>query len=164
MELNLCLYCEKRLADDNMAFCSISCQSNEASKSYASYKLSNNTTMQSPSVRSSGKPLFTYQMSYHRRPSLSYSSSTSTSTTNARKQQQQQQKTIDKHLSSSLSNVNNHNRPPFFLMQSLSTSSSSFSSSLSDVSVFSTSCSCEDKATNICPPYHITRTTHNIAS
>lgn len=149
-----------------MAFCSISCQSNEASKSYASYKLSNNTTMQSPSVRSSGKPLFTYQMSYHRRPSLSYSSSTTTTTTtstNARKQQQHQQKTLNKHLSSSLSNVNNHNRPPFFLMQSLSTSSS-FSSSLSDVSVFSTSCSCEDKATNICPPYHITRTTHNIAS
>ncbi|KAI9254180.1 hypothetical protein EDC94DRAFT_546287 [Helicostylum pulchrum] len=103
MELNLCLYCEKRLADDNMAFCSISCQSNEASKSYASYKHAS--------------------------------------------------------LSTSLSAT----RPPFFLMQSLSTSSS-FSSSISDVSVFSTSCSCEDKAGNICPPYHITRTTHNIAS
>ncbi|KAG2235557.1 hypothetical protein BDF21DRAFT_453681 [Thamnidium elegans] len=152
MELNLCLYCEKRLSDDNMAFCSISCQSNEASKSYASYKLSNNT-MLSPSVRLSGKPSSTYQMSYHRRPSLSYSTSTSTTTSHDGKQK------THASLSSSLSAT----RPPFFLMQSLSTSSS-FSSSMSDVSVFSTSCSCEDKAGNICPPYHITRTTHNIAS
>lgn len=139
-----------------MAFCSISCQSNEASKSYASYKLSNNT-MQSPSVKLSGKPLSIYQMSYHRRPSLSYSTSTSTTTSHEGKQKIP----MDRHasLSTSLSAT----RPPFFLMQSLSTSSS-FSSSMSDVSVFSTSCSCEDKAGNICPPYHITRTTHNIAS
>jgi hypothetical protein len=68
-------------------------------------------------------------------------------------------------LSSSLSHNNNNNTrsPPFFLMQSRSTSSS-FSSSLSDISVFSVSCSCEDKAASICAPYHITRTTQNIAS
>ncbi|KAI9255568.1 hypothetical protein BY458DRAFT_520035 [Sporodiniella umbellata] len=32
METNYCLYCEKRLADESLAFCSLSCQSNEASK------------------------------------------------------------------------------------------------------------------------------------
>lgn len=141
-----------------MAFCSISCQSNEASKSYGSSfsynHLTNNNTMQSSTVRLSGnKGLSPYQMSYHRRPSLSYSTSTST---NDVKRKETLHPTC---LSSSLSTT----RPPFFLMQSISTSSS-FSSSLSDVSVFSTSCSCEDKAGNICPPYHITRTTHNIAS
>lgn len=136
-----------------MAFCSISCQSNEASKSYGSSFAFNNTTQPSVIRTSSIKGQMSYQMSYHRRPSLSYS--TSTSTHDARKKESLHPTC----LSSSLSTT----RPPFFLMQSISTSSS-FSSSLSDVSVFSTSCSCEDKAGNICPPYHITRTTHNIAS
>ncbi|CAO3611144.1 unnamed protein product [Mucor hiemalis] len=154
-----------------MAFCSISCQSKEASKSFVSSyapfnsKLLNNNTMHlhSSSVRpSSGKPSSSYQMSYHRRPSLSYSSSTATTTsTNRIDTMSKRKKDSIERLSSSLSTTNRP--PPFFLMQSLSTSSS-FSSSISDASVFSTSCSCEDKAGNACPPYHITRTTHNIAS
>jgi hypothetical protein len=142
-----------------MAFCSISCQSSEASKSFTSFstKLLNNNTKHFSSVKplSSTTPS-SYQMSYHRRPSLSYSTSTSSTNSMKKKDTSNERRTS---LSSSLST----HRPPFFLMQSLSTSSS-FSSSLSDVSVFSTSCSCEDKAGNPCPPYHITRTTHNIAS
>lgn len=136
-----------------MAFCSISCQSNEASKSYVSSFAFNNNKMQSSIVLSSSKGQMPYQMSYHRRPSLSYS--TTTSTHDGRKKDSMHPTSLASSLST--------NRPPLFLMQSISTSSS-FSSSLSDVSVFSTSCSCEDKAGNICPPYHITRTTHNIAS
>jgi hypothetical protein len=109
-----------------MAFCSISCQSKEASKSLTE-STSFTTTMK-----------YYDPISYHRSPSLSYSTST--------------RKRKESILSSSLSH-----RPPYFLMQSLSTSSS-FSSSLSDISVYSTPFSCEDKG-NI--SY---RTTQNIAS
>ena len=142
-----------------MAFCSMTCQSSEASKSYgSSFSTFNSKLLNSNStlhLRQPGKPpsLPSYQMSYHRRPSLSYS--TTSSTMDRRKPSERRTS-----LSSSLSA---HRAPPFFLMQSISTSSS-FSSSLSDVSVFSTSCSCEDKVGNTCPPYHNTRTTHNIAS
>ncbi|RCH91105.1 hypothetical protein CU097_011793 [Rhizopus azygosporus] len=58
MEMNYCLYCEKRLADDNMAFCSVSCQSNEASKDDP-YPTTTNIIHDS-------------YFSYHRRPTLAY--------------------------------------------------------------------------------------------
>ncbi|KAI7875949.1 hypothetical protein K492DRAFT_210673 [Lichtheimia hyalospora FSU 10163] len=32
MDLNICLYCEKRLFDDNLSFCSLACQAQEATK------------------------------------------------------------------------------------------------------------------------------------
>ncbi|KAI8084279.1 uncharacterized protein B0P05DRAFT_585571 [Gilbertella persicaria] len=140
MDLNLCLYCEKRLADDNMAFCSIPCQSKEASKSmtgsFDAFKSSN--TMQYEA----------YPISYHRSPSLTYSLSSSTIS--------QRKDSADFSIA----------RPPpnYYLVQSTSTTSSSFSSSMSDMSIFLTPCSCEDKVSTLCPPYHITRTTHNIAS
>ncbi|KAG2225127.1 hypothetical protein INT45_011810 [Circinella minor] len=35
MDLNICLYCEKRLSEDNVNFCSLACEAHEASKSYA---------------------------------------------------------------------------------------------------------------------------------
>ncbi|KAK4510115.1 uncharacterized protein ATC70_006286 [Mucor velutinosus] len=158
MELNLCLYCEKRLVDDNIAFCSVSCQSNEASKSSSFIQI------QPTSINhSSSNPTLlqkSYSMSYHRSPSLSYSTSTITSSSRRKRKE-----SSPASLSSSLSHQTHaRTSPPFFLMQSISTSSS-FSSSLSDISsVFSSaSCSCEDKA-SICAPYHITSTTQNIAS
>lgn len=120
-----------------MAFCSISCQSKEASKSLTGSTAY--TTVDSMKYYDSSYPI-----SYHRSPSLSYSSSTS----NTRKRKE----SAPAILSSSLSH-----RSPYFLMQSLSTSSS-FSSSLSDISVYSTPFSCDDKG-NI--SY---RTTQNIAS
>ncbi|KAI8647742.1 hypothetical protein BD408DRAFT_407737 [Parasitella parasitica] len=151
MELDLCLYCEKRLTDESIAFCSMSCQSNEASKSSSFIQLQHTT-------RNSALPK-SYSMSYHRSPSLSYSISSS-STTISSSSRRTRKESLPALMSSSLShhNSNNTRSPPFFLMQSLSTSSS-FSSSLSDISVFSAPYSCEDKA-----PYHITRTTQNIAS
>ncbi|KAL7325924.1 hypothetical protein PS15p_208341 [Mucor circinelloides] len=159
MELNLCLYCEKRLVDENIAFCSMSCQSNEASKSSSFIQIQPTSTNSSSNHTLLQK---SYSMSYHRSPSLSYSTSTISSSRRKRKE------SLPASLSSSLSHQSHaRTSPPFFLMQSISTSSS-FSSSLSDISsVFSSaSCSCEDKAASasICAPYHITSTTQNIAS
>ncbi|KAI9323486.1 hypothetical protein BX666DRAFT_67114 [Dichotomocladium elegans] len=34
MDLNICLYCEKPLSDDNTSFCSLACQDQEASKNF----------------------------------------------------------------------------------------------------------------------------------
>lgn len=116
-----------------MAFCSVTCQSKEASKSINdSYAFIHVQQVKSNTMQSSVGPGNYYQMSYHRSPSLSYNS-------NSRSM-----------LSSSYSTQH--------LMQSIS-SSTSFSSSISDISLISTPCSCEDKVGNICPPYHITRTT-----
>ncbi|CAO3610120.1 unnamed protein product [Mucor fragilis] len=160
MELNLCLYCEKRLVDDNIAFCSVSCQSNEASKSSSFIQIQPTSTKNHALLQKS------YSMSYHRSPSLSYSTSTMTSTSSSSRRTRKESSPAS--LASPLSHPNHaRTSPPFFLMQSISTSSS-FSSSLSDISsVFSSaSCSCEDKAASagICAPYHITSTTQNIAS
>ncbi|KAI8360810.1 hypothetical protein BD560DRAFT_404796 [Blakeslea trispora] len=128
MDLNLCLYCEKRLADDSIAFCSLPCQTKEAAKSMSLSSVhSNNTTQYDP-----------YQISYHRSPSLTYP-------INVR------HKDIP---DLSIARPSHH-----YLTQSMSTSSSSFSSSLSDMSTFSY----EDKVDNLCSSYHITCTTHNIA-
>ncbi|KAI8974991.1 hypothetical protein BDB01DRAFT_853645 [Pilobolus umbonatus] len=147
MELNYCLYCEKLLKNDKMAFCSVLCQSNEASKTCI-YTSPNNPP-QSSRISEAG---LSYQLSYHRRPSLSYS--LSAVTTHAHHKKSNDKRTYSTSLTMQ--------RSPFFLVQSISSSSSL--SSLSDVSVFSTSCSCEDKNVNVCAPYHHTRTTHNIAS
>ncbi|KAI7897572.1 uncharacterized protein BX663DRAFT_527864 [Cokeromyces recurvatus] len=58
MELNYCLFCEKRLLDDNRVFCSLACEANEASKSTIYNPISSNQ----------------YQLSYYRncRPTLFY--------------------------------------------------------------------------------------------
>lgn len=134
----------------------MSCQSNEASKSSSFIQI------QPASTTNNNHTLLqkSYSMSYHRSPSLSYSTSTITSGSRRKRKE-----SLPASLSSSLSHQHHaRTSPPFFLMQSISTSSS-FSSSLSDISsVFSSaSCSCEDKA-SICAPYHITSTTQNIAS
>lgn len=116
-----------------MAFCSVSCQSKEASKSLnESYSV---TYVHTDNTMHSSVGPGNYQMSYHRSPSFTNRSRKESFT-----------------FSNSYSNSNRH------LMQSIS-SSTSFSSSISDISLISTPCSCEDKVGNICPPYHITRTT-----
>ncbi|KAI8351457.1 hypothetical protein EDC96DRAFT_290220 [Choanephora cucurbitarum] len=132
MDLNLCLYCEKRLADDSMAFCSLPCQTKEATKSMSTSfgSFHSDNTMQYD----------VYQISYRRSPSLTYPISI-----------RQRKDSSDFSIA---------RPPPRYLVQSASTSSSSFSSSMSDISTFS----CEDKVGTLCSSYHITRTTHNIAS
>ncbi|CDH59206.1 predicted protein [Lichtheimia corymbifera JMRC:FSU:9682] len=71
MDLNICLYCEKRLADDNLSFCSLACQAHEASKTHGMF---NDPT---PSARknsiSSISSSCTSELSYHRRRSYCFS-------------------------------------------------------------------------------------------
>ncbi|KAJ8657124.1 hypothetical protein O0I10_007204 [Lichtheimia ornata] len=71
MDLNICLYCEKRLADDNLSFCSLACQAHEASKTHGMF---NDPT---PSARknsiSSLSSSCTSELSYHRRRSYCFS-------------------------------------------------------------------------------------------
>ncbi|KAL1930248.1 hypothetical protein VTP01DRAFT_1402 [Rhizomucor pusillus] len=62
MELNICLYCETRLLDDSLSFCSSTCQANEAAKS---------PTVNIPATSSPPISSIAYEMSYHRRRSLS---------------------------------------------------------------------------------------------
>ncbi|KAI8369488.1 uncharacterized protein BYT42DRAFT_584638 [Radiomyces spectabilis] len=65
MDLNICLYCEKHLPEDNMIFCSTICQDNEASKkSYVSY--SYRMLAQRPFTT---EGLQLYELSYPRRNS-----------------------------------------------------------------------------------------------
>ncbi|KAI7863720.1 hypothetical protein BDF14DRAFT_1308208 [Spinellus fusiger] len=46
MEMNICLYCEKRLENDAMSFCSDACQASEAKSGFNGY--SNEYTYSSP--------------------------------------------------------------------------------------------------------------------
>ncbi|KAI8885775.1 hypothetical protein K501DRAFT_331643 [Backusella circina FSU 941] len=65
MDLSYCLFCEKRLGDDSLVYCSLSCQANEAAsttpRSPVAYSYPSNTIQKSEQI---------YQISYHRRPSL----------------------------------------------------------------------------------------------
>ncbi|KAI8145491.1 hypothetical protein BJV82DRAFT_603867 [Fennellomyces sp. T-0311] len=79
MDLNICLYCEKRLSDDSINFCSLACQAHEASKSYG---LVNPSLYQAKPQQQSSYSAYntrpasyidtTPSLSYHRRRSLYY--------------------------------------------------------------------------------------------
>ncbi|KAI7895609.1 uncharacterized protein EV154DRAFT_599200 [Mucor mucedo] len=62
MDLSICLYCEKHLIEENISFCSTSCETNEASKPnyYPSRLLSSRPTS-----------CASYEIAYHRRLSFS---------------------------------------------------------------------------------------------
>ncbi|KAI9008917.1 hypothetical protein CLU79DRAFT_497921 [Phycomyces nitens] len=92
MEMNICLYCEKRLDDDNLSFCSGACEENEASKStftHHNYRPTSERHCPTPSLNLSYKRRFMYNslgkksnrcsLSMHT-PFLASSSSSSSST------------------------------------------------------------------------------------
>ncbi|CDH57525.1 predicted protein [Lichtheimia corymbifera JMRC:FSU:9682] len=75
MELNICLYCEKRLLDDSLSFCSTTCQAKEAAKAPDTELLfSNITHHHSHRFRHSSANMICHS------PPLSRISSTSSST------------------------------------------------------------------------------------
>ncbi|KAI8989518.1 hypothetical protein BDB01DRAFT_782184 [Pilobolus umbonatus] len=84
MDLNICLYCEKHLLDDNMNFCSINCQTKEASKPhhnvypvYSTQSKSSRSPTIYPSYSLYHRPMtFTYNTLSYKPPSLSSSTST----------------------------------------------------------------------------------------
>ncbi|KAI8388310.1 uncharacterized protein BYT42DRAFT_559651 [Radiomyces spectabilis] len=108
MELSICLYCEKRLANDSMNFCSGVCQAKEASNIYVSDSHEHNIFHPS-----------SYTLSYHRRQSFSYPSP------------EPRPKNAQRRMSCA------GKTRPVFLLPSMSSSSSSSMSDLSEFSTAS---------------------------
>ncbi|CDH48800.1 predicted protein [Lichtheimia corymbifera JMRC:FSU:9682] len=92
MDLNICLFCEKRLFDDNLSFCSSACQAQEATKHctliheadpYLSSRKHPLPLMQKsrmskraasfPSSSSPLTPASSFEMPHHRRRSFMFS-------------------------------------------------------------------------------------------
>ncbi|ORY98164.1 hypothetical protein BCR43DRAFT_490973 [Syncephalastrum racemosum] len=77
MELNICLYCEKRLQDESAPFCSMDCQMRESSKATTTgdhQRLYYQCAYCPPSANARAKPpaspmssLSRYELSYHQR-------------------------------------------------------------------------------------------------
>ncbi|ORX49858.1 hypothetical protein DM01DRAFT_1337987 [Hesseltinella vesiculosa] len=79
MDLNICLYCEKPMMNDNLSFCSKGCELSESTKQLTSQYSNSYASLSTQTTTSSVHALppspSTYELSYHRRPSFSYTHS-----------------------------------------------------------------------------------------